>query len=228
MKKNNLVGLGKLGLVGLFGTEYYDLMSMGDILDREIENKRDVMFDSKTFVIRGFLNWIWLGDGTIRDEHSHISIDGFEDAKLSVRPLSYRFSLKYIRSLDRENIIKLDHAPHSGTLREFLIARCGEYKKRLPLPTREYNVPCKLGMSALIRVRSTNRYVFTRQSNAVIKNRGKLHGSFSGGVDVLDFQGVETLRGAVENAAIRECKEELRLEISRDSIKSISIYYEYD
>ncbi|MEW7007390.1 hypothetical protein [Lentilitoribacter sp. EG35] len=164
------------------------------------------------------------------DDHDQISIDQITSNTARLRPLSYRHHVRFYKSLDVQNTVKMGMSAENNNISERNLDTLRNQLSKAGLPHEPNSdiAPCKFGISCLILEKNeemNTRALITIRSKKMTYYPNTRHSSFSGGVEIQDIQNNDlSLSGVLKNAASRECKEELGLDIDNNQINILGIW----
>jgi 8-oxo-dGTP pyrophosphatase MutT (NUDIX family) len=164
------------------------------------------------------------------DPVNQISLDRIGSETVRLRPLSYRYHVRFYRALDVENTIKMGMSRDDGDAQQRPFRTLREHLAQQGCPHEPDSdvAPCKLGISCLIVEGSRSeptRILTTVRGKHMVYYPGARHGSFSGGVELEDIDLDDaTLLETLRRAAVRECLEELNVRLSPEDVDVIGLW----
>lgn len=209
-----------------FNSQFSPLITAQKLSELKCELSDDLVYrqnaDSLVDMFLGFANIDTSHHSS--DDHTHVCIDYVRSDRIHIRPLSYKFNYEFYNALDIRKRLKIGITPKLASLREKL-AENGK-----PHEIDGTLAPCKLGVSCMIvqgRPERPTAVIVTKRSERVAYFPGFMDNSFSGGVDIKDLTNSDlTFSDFITNGAIRECREELGIELSIKDIQILGLWYD--
>jgi len=210
-----------------FDNQYVPLLT-GPQTEKKLVNFVDELVDINSTTQRIRLLLDFAKSGFTNAEHDlldQLSIDQLEQDAVRIRPLSYEFHKNFHAALDQRSVMKAGVTEKFKTLREEL----SEHGR--PHQLNSDIAPSKLGVCALLMDWKDGkpRFVETVRAKNLAIFPDTRHASFSGGVERQDLTNEsQTLSDLIARAAVRECKEEIGIDVPTSCVTVLGAWREME